>query len=383
VAVMSPRTTFGIVGGGWRSHLLLRLADAAPGRLNAAGVVTRTADAGEMVTARWGVPTYRTIDELLKAEDVDYVVAAVSWPAMPGVIRDLVAAGMAVLAETPPAPDLDRMRSLWGDVAGSGLVQVAEQYLLMPGHAARHTVIQDGVIGQATSVEISSTHLYHAVSLIRGLLGVGMDDVVVNARDFRAPLVDPLTFDGWDLQAVPEPRTTTIATLDFGDRMGLYNFVENQWWNPLRTRRIVVRGSRGELVDNTVVRLVDPTSPVESSLVYRRTGVDMNLEGSELVHVSFDGRVVYRNPWLGTRLSEDDIAVASMLEAEGAWVRGEGPEPYPLAQACQDHAIGLAIQESARTGAEVHVAKNMLAWGAVEGDEVRSLPGPPMRPTVR
>ena len=380
---MSPRTTFGIVGGGWRSHLLLRLADAAPGRLNAAGVVTRTADAGEMVTARWGVPTYRTIDELLKAVDVDYVVAAVSWPAMPGVIRDLVAAGMAVLAETPPAPDVDRMRSLWGDVAGSGLVQVAEQYLLMPGHAARHTVIQDGVIGQATSVEISSTHLYHAVSLIRGLLGVGMDDVVVNARDFRAPLVDPLTFDGWDLQAVPEPRTTTIATLDFGDRMGLYNFVENQWWNPLRTRRIVVRGSRGELVDNTVVRLVDPTSPVESSLVYRRTGVDMNLEGSELVHVSFDGRVVYRNPWLGTRLSEDDIAVASMLEAEGAWVRGEGPEPYPLAQACQDHAIGLAIQESARTGAEVHVAKNMLAWGAVEGDEVRSLPGPPMRPTVR
>lgn len=380
---MSPRTTFGIVGGGWRSHLLLRLADAAPGRLNAAGVVTRTADAGERVTARWGVPTYRTIDELLKAEDVDYVVAAVSWPAMPGVIRDLVAAGMAVLAETPPAPDVDRMRSLWGDVAGSGLVQVAEQYLLMPGHAARHTVIQDGVIGQATSVEISSTHLYHAVSLIRGLLGVGMDDVVVNTRDFRAPLVDPLTFDGWDLQAVPEPRTTTIATLDFGDRMGLYNFVENQWWNPLRTRRIVVRGSRGELVDNTVVRLVDPTSPVESSLVYRRTGVDMNLEGSELVHVSFDGRVVYRNPWLGTRLSEDDIAVASMLEAEGAWVRGEGPEPYPLAQACQDHAIGLAIQESARTGAEVHVAKNMLAWGAVEGDEVRSLPGPPMRPTVR
>ena len=380
---MSPRTTFGIVGGGWRSHLLLRLADAAPGRLNAAGVVTRTADAGERVTARWGVPTYRTIDELLKAEDVDYVVAAVSWPAMPGVIRDLVAAGMAVLAETPPAPDLERMRSLWRDVAVSGLVQVAEQYLLMPGHAARHTVIQDGVIGQATSVEISSTHLYHAVSLIRRLLGVGMDDVVVNARDFRAPLVDPLTFDGWDLQAVPEPRTTTIATLDFGDRMGLYNFVENQWWNPLRTRRIVVRGSRGELVDNTVVRLVDPTSPVESSLVYRRTGVDMNLEGSELVHVSFDGRVVYRNPWLGTRLSEDDIAVASMLEAEGAWVRGEGPEPYPLAQACQDHAIGLAIQESARTGAEVHVAKNVWAWGAVDGDEVRSLPGPPMRPTVR
>jgi predicted dehydrogenase len=358
---MSALTTFGIVGGGWRSHFHLRLAQAAPDRLRAAGVVTRTAEQGAEVASRWGVPAYRSIDKLLKAEKVDFVVAAVSRPAMPGIIGDLVAAGVPVLAETPPAPDLEGLRSLWSDVGGSDLVQVAEQYLLMPGHAARHAVVQNGAIGQATSVEIASTHLYHAVSVIRGLLGVGVDDVVVDARNFRAPLVDPLGFDGWDRQAAPLPRTTTIATLDFGDRMGLYNFVENQWWNPLRTRRIVVRGSRGELVDNTVVRLVEPTSPVESPLVYRRTGADMNLEGNELVHVSFDGRVVYRNPWLGTRLSEDDIAVASMLEAEGAWVRGEGPEPYSLAQACQDHAIGLAIEESAHTRAEVHVAKDVWA----------------------
>lgn len=358
---MSGLSTFGIVGGRLRSHFHLRLAHTAPDRLRAAGVVTRTAERAAEVTARWGMPAYRSMDELLKAEKLDFVVAAVSRSAMPGIIRNLVAAGMPVLAETPPAPDLEGLRSLWSEVGGSDLVQVAEQYMLMPGHAARHAVVQDGVIGQATSVEIASTHLYHAVSVIRGLLGVGMDDVVVNARNFGAPLVDPLGFNGWGPQAAPQPRTTTIATLDFGDRMGLYNFVENQWWNPLRTRRIVIRGSAGELVDDTVTRLVEPTSPGESPLVYRRTGVDMNLEGNDLVHVSFDGRIVYRNPWVGTRLSEDDIAVASMLAAQGAWVRGEGPEPYSLSQACQDHAIGLAIEESGRTGADVHVAQEVWA----------------------
>lgn len=359
-------TTFGIVGTGWRSEFFLRLAAAAPDRLRCAGVVARRPERGDALTAAWGVPAHRTVDDLLAADRPDFVIASVSWAAMPGVVRDLVAAGVHVLAETPPAPDLDGLRSLWADLTSSGpgpdAVSVAEQYTRMPGHAARLEVVRSGAIGQPTSVEISSTHLYHAVSLVRHLLDVGLDEAVVSAREFRAPLVDPLTPGGWVPDAVPEPRTTTLATIDFGDgRMGLYDFVENQWWNPLRGRRLLVRGSHGELSDDTVVRLVEPATPVTSRLEYRRTGVDLNLEGNDLVHVSFDGRVVYRNAWVGTRLSEDDIAVAALLEAEGAYARGEGPQPYPLADAMQDHAIGLAIGESARTGADVRVAREVWA----------------------
>lgn len=159
---------------------------------------------------------------------------------------------------------------------------------------------------------------------------------------------------------MPRPRTTTLATLDFGGRSGLYDFDENRWWSPLRSRRVVVRGSHGEIADDTVVRLVDG-DPVTSRLEYRRTGVDMNLEGDDLVHISFHGRVVYRNPWVGSRLSENDVAVASLLQAQGAFVRGEGPEPYSLAAACQDHALGLAIEESARTAADVRVRRDVWA----------------------
>ena len=122
----------------------------------------------------------------------------------------------------------------------------------------------------------------------------------MSARSFTAPLADPLTPDGWTGDGTPKDRSTTLATLDFGGRMGLYDFTDNQWWNPLRTRRIVIRGSLGELVDDHVVRLVDPTSPVESHLVRRQTGIDLNLEGVDLDHISFDGRVVYRNPFKGS-----------------------------------------------------------------------------------
>jgi len=350
---------YAVVGAGWRSEFHLRMAVAAPDRLESTAVLVRSDDAAARV-AKWGTRVVRSIDELL-ATAPEFVIASVSWPAMPGVVTELVERGAKVLAETPPAPDADGLRALWRAVGATGRVQVAEQYMLMPGHASRLALIRSGAIGRANAVEVASTHLYHATSMMRAYLGVGMDEATVTARSFTAPLVDPLTFDGWVADPAPQPRKTTIGLIDFGDgRSGLYDFVDNQWWNPLLARRIVVRGERGEIVDDTVTRLTDE-GVVISPISYRRTGVDMNLEGNDLVSASFEGRVVYRNPWIGTRLSEDDIAVASFLEATGAWARGEADGPYPLAEACQDHLLGLAIEESARTGADVRVTKEVWA----------------------
>jgi predicted dehydrogenase len=354
-------TRLGAIGSGRRTAFFLRVARAVPDRLRVTGVVTRNAERGSEVEAEWGVPTFRTVAELLRHERPDYVAACVPWPAMPGAIREVVSHRLGVLAETPPAPDLDGLRALWADVGATGLVQVAEQYLLMPTHAARLAVVRDGVIGEPTSVQVSSTHLYHAVSLIRGLLGIGFEPAEVNARTFTAPLANPLSFSGWSGDGTPQPLATTIATIDFGGRMGLYDFTDNQWWNPLRHRRIVVRGSIGELVDDRVVRLADPVTPVESVLIRRQTGIDLNLELLDLKHISFDGKVVYRNPFAGSRMSDDDIAVAEILARTGAWARGEAPPPYPLAQACQDHLISVAIGDSARTGGPVTTTKEEWA----------------------
>lgn len=371
---------FGIVGSGWRSEFFVRLARALPERLAVAGVVTRSAERAEQVRTAWGVPAYRTVGELLAAEP-EFVIPSVPWDVTPGVVRDLVEQGVPVLAETPPAPAAAGLRELWSAVGGArraatgggggmasasaadggALVQVAEQYVLMPGHAARIALVRDGVIGAATSVQLSSTHMYHAMSLIRHTLGVGFGPATVTARAFTAPLADPLSPKGWSDDLTPKDATTTLALIDFGaGRTGLYDFTDNQWWNPLRARRVVVRGSLGEIVDDSVVRMADPRTPVESALVRRRTGTDLNLEGAEVHHISFDGRVVWRNDYVGASLSEDDLAVVDLLCRTGAWVRGEGPEPYPLAEGCQDHLLALAVEESARTGAPVTTAEE--AW---------------------
>jgi len=352
VALSAP-ARFGLIGTGWRSEFFARLARQAPEAFQVTGVLTRRPGRAREVAEQWGVPTVTTEDELL-ATDPEFVIPCVPWGEMAPTTIRLVRAGVAVLAETPPAADLDGLRQLWDAVGDRDLVQVAEQYLLMPQHAARLAVVRDGVIGEVTSVQVSSTHLYHAISMIRGFLGVGRGPVTVSAQEFRAPLANPLSPSGWSGSAEPEPMVTTLATLDFGDsRMGLYDFTDNQWWNPLRARRIVIRGSLGEIVDERVTRLVDPYTPVESHLLRRQAGLDLNLEGVDLQHISFDGRVVYRNAFAGARFPEDDLAVADLLAATAAWRRGEGPAPYPLAEACTDHQIALAIGESAAAGRPV------------------------------
>jgi hypothetical protein len=64
--------------------------------------------------------------------------------------------------------------------------------------------------------------------------------------------------------------------------------------------------------------------------------------------------VVWRNPFLGLRLMDEEIAIASLMTATAAWARDEGPEPYPLAEACQDHLLALAIEQACDTGAPIH-----------------------------
>jgi predicted dehydrogenase len=354
--VASRPVRFGIVGRGWRAAFFRRLALALPDELELVGVLARNDESARSVEETWGVAAHTALDDLL-ASRPEFVISTVPWNANPDIVRSVASAGIRVLSETPPAPDLKGLRDLWGDVGAADLVQVAEQYHLYPGHAARSALLATGQLGTPSSVQVSSTHLYHAVSMIRSFLGVGLEDARIRAGNFSGALVDPQNKAGFTDDDTEKMATTTLATIEFASgAMGLYDFTDNQWHNPLRSRRIIIRASRGEIANDSVVRWVDNRTVLEAPIVRRQTGWDLNLEGFQLDHLSYEGTVLYRNPFPGLSLSDEDIAIGVLLRKMARWSRGEGPAPYPLAEACQDHAIALAIRASAQDGGVVSVS---------------------------
>jgi predicted dehydrogenase len=346
-------TTFALIGSGWRARAFLKVAREL-GTIGCAGMVVRT-------PRRLDAPTFTSLDACLREVAVDFVLTATPRHVTPVVITEAVDRGLPVLAETPPAADLAGLRVLWSAAGDSGLVQVAEQYTLMPSHAARAAVVASGAIGAPTQVQVSSTQQYHAVALIRGLLGAGRGPVTVRSTRFTAPLIQPLSRAGWTDDEELHLTTTTISTLDFGDgRSGVYDFTEQQTRNQLRFRRLTVRGSVGELHNDEVIRMTGPRTLVRTPLVRRQTGYDLDLIGYDTEHISLGFDLLYRNPYPGRRWMDDEIAMATLLERMADWVRGEGPQPYPLAEGAQDQQVALAIEESADTDTTVTTSRE--AW---------------------
>ena len=351
-------TKIAIIGAGWRSEFFIRIAQLLPEKLEIVGVVARKEEVRIALAERFGVQTYSSISQLLSKNKPDYAISSVSWDSNPSVVEELVSAGVYALCETPPAPNVEGLQKLWAAVGSSGMVQVAEQYLSLPGHSARLAITKSGVIGDVTSVELSSTHGYHAVSIMRGFLQSGFEPTTITTRQFQAPLVDPLSRNGFNTDLSPKNAKTTISLIDFGSgKSGVYNFVDNQWHNQLRHRRIVVRGSRGEIVDDSVIRLIEGPAITTSRIERYQLGYDLNLDGYDTEHLSFDGKVVFKNPFIGLRFMDEEIAIATLMVQMADWINGNDKAPYPLNEACQDHLVSLAIDESIALGKSVTTRK--------------------------
>ncbi len=347
----SEPVRFAIVGGGWRAEFYLRIARALPERFAVVGMVVRDGHAGARLEQQFGVPTHRTLDALLATCRPSFVVTSVSWAANPGLVRELVERGLPVLSETPPAPDLPAMLALWQACQGAP-VQVAEQYIYQPHHAARLALIETGLLGAVSQAQVSAAHGYHGMSLIRHYLGIGYEPVRIRARKVVTPLVDGPNRSGPPTTERIKASEQTIAWLDWGDRFGVFDFCGDQYFSWIRNERVLIRGERGEIIDHQARVLRRYDEPLTLTLHREEAGPNGNLEGYYLQGITAGERWLYRNPVAPGRLVDDEIAVATSLQKMAEYVQGGDP-PYPLAEACQDHMLSLLMSQAVESGEEL------------------------------
>ncbi len=350
---------FALVGGGWRAAFYLRIAEALPERFAVMGMVVRDPNKGRALEGKWNVPTYRTVGELLGADSAQFAVTCVPWEANPLLIRELVGRGVAVLSETPPASDVQGLREMWSLVAQGARIQVAEQYIYQPHHAVRLAFVASGALGAVSQAQVSAAHGYHGISLIRHYLGIGYENARITAYAFTSPLVAGPGRIGPPLKERIAASTQTIARLDFGDRLGVYDFAGDQYFSWIRNERLLVRGERGEIIGQEASYLCNFDEPIEIAFKRQVAGANGNLEGLYLKGILAGERWLYRNPFVPARLADDEIAVATSLQGLADYLQG-GHEVYSLAEACQDRYLDILISQAVESGQVVESERQ--AW---------------------
>ncbi|MEM7034336.1 MAG: Gfo/Idh/MocA family oxidoreductase, partial [Chloroflexota bacterium] len=356
---MTP-ITFGIIGGGWRAEFFLRIAQALPDRFHIGGMLVRDAAKGDKIEATWGIKTVRTVDELLRLADFEFIVLSVPWPVTPVLLKDLAARKMPVLAETPPAPDLPGLLALHDLTKQGAKIQVAEQYQFQPLHAARLHLVQSGKLGTVSQAQVSVAHGYHGVNILRGLLDVSYEVATITARSFTSPIVGGPGRSGPPEAEQINNSSQIIAQLDFGDKLGIFDFTGDQYFSWIRSPRVLVRGERGEINNQQVKYLQDFLTPVEFDLRRIDAGQDGNLEGYYHKGILAGNEWIYRNPFIPARLSDDEIAIATCLQKMSEYVQG-GPSFCSLPEASQDHYLGLMIGKAVETCKTVRAERQVWA----------------------
>jgi len=345
---MAPYS-FGIIGTGWRSEFFLRIAASLPDRFAVAGLVSRSAEKREAYARAWNVPTFATLDAMLERTKPGFVTVSVPRSAVVDQIGLVAARGLPILAETPPAEDragLDRVAAL---VAAGARIQVAEQYFLQPTHAARLALIAGGRIGTPSYAHVAVAHGYHGISLMRRYLGIGFEPARITAKTFELPIVRSP-----DRHHAPEtmeivPSVQTVATFDFGDRIGIFDFTGDQYHGWIRSPRLTIRGERGEIAGDELRYLIDQRSPMYLRLIRQDTGHFGNLEDYHHTGILAGAEWAYRNPYPEARFSDDEIAVAACLDAMRIYVE-TGIPFYSFAEAAQDHYLALEMDRAAASG---------------------------------
>jgi predicted dehydrogenase len=292
------------------------------------------------------VPVFTDLATGLGQTRPDFVLGLTPAHTTPRLLRTAAERGVPVLAQAPPAGGARELAEL-RDVAATGLIQIGEPYPLLPGHAAQLAVVRRGLIGQVWQVHVCSAPTWHAMALLRACLGVAPGPAVVRAHRVVSDLVDPLDPGGsWGSEA-KRPGGMVLASVDFGDgRSGIYDYTDNQTRNLLRTRRLLVRGSHGEIAGEAVVRLGEHHLITTTHFVRRQAEPDRDSAGYSTHQIRLGDQVMWSNPWPEQRWSDDELAVAELLVRMRDWVAGVGEPPYPLAQGLYDAQLGAAIDQA-------------------------------------
>lgn len=351
------RIKVGIVGAGDRvQHIYGPVLRALSDRIEVSGFFARDRTKGEAFAASSGWPYFASLDELVQGAQPAFLIVAVNGAANVGVLYDAIGRGLPILTETPITWDERAARGIVEFAAKRGVqVGVAEQFPNLPAEALKLKLIGLGVLGSITSaINEFATFDYHGIAQLRAYLGGQRQAVSARAveQDFgRTGVIDgvvpPISTLSW-------PERWLLGTVQHADgALLVHNYSSGYSVLPTRPQgRLLVHGNCGSLVDDNLLVVNRRTGETHHS-AFQRDVVDG--EGGALLRRVFVatpelGEVEWRNPFARHALNDEQIAVATHVDAMIQVARHGALPLYPAASAAQDMEYLRALSYSARRG---------------------------------
>ena len=295
------KITFSIIGGGWRSEFYLRVAKLLPDFFEIAAICIRNESKAKDIREKYNCNIVKSIDEILSIP-CDFIVNCTNKENINSISIELAKKGFPVLSETPATEQSGFDSSL--------KIQVAEQYHLLPMNVALQKIIDMGIIGDVNYLEIASAHDYHAMSLIRKFLKVTSEPTNVVSYHFDTKVLSTHGRYGEIDDKKIINTLQTVKIFDFGDKKAVYNFSHDMYFSPIRKKHILIRGTRGE-IENEIVRYFNADNNFCESIISRRPCGD--LDGFFNEDITFENKLLYRSPFKGIRISDEEEAIAMCL----------------------------------------------------------------------
>lgn len=349
------RTRVGIVGAGDRvRNIYGPVLRALSDRIEVSGFFARDREKGAAFAASSGWPHFASIDELIKGAQPAFLIVAVNGAANTTVLFDVIGRGLPVLAETPIAWDERLARNVVDLAAKRGVqVGVAEQFPFLPAEALKLKLIGLGVLGPVTSaINEFSTFDYHGIAQLRSYLGGHRQAASATAieQDFgKTGLIEGVA------PPIPElawPERWLLGTVKHLDgALLVHNYSSGYTVLPTRPQgRLLVHGGCGSLVDDQLLVVNRRTGETHQSGFQRHVveGEGGPLLRSVSVVTREFGEVEWRNPFAPHSLSDEQIAVATHVDAMIQVARHGALPLYPAASAAQDIEYLRAMSYSAR-----------------------------------
>ena len=237
---------FIIIGSGWRALYYVRVAKALPEIFCIDAMYCRTQEKADLIAGQYQIHTTTSIEECA-AYKPDFAVVAVKKDAICDVSMEWLDRGITVLSETPAALDTDSLNKLYSYYKCGKKQVVAEQYREYPNIKASLKLINEGIIGDVSCVNVSLAHEYHGISLIRVFLGVNPGEkYTVSAKTYEFPTTQTLTRYDKFTDGRIAGKKRCVATFEFeSGKVAWYDFDSEQYRSPIRKNTLKVQGEIG------------------------------------------------------------------------------------------------------------------------------------------